>query len=138
MNKGFQEIADAFLEKLRIAWDASDAGAYGALFTEDATYVIFIGEALIGREEIERNHVDVFARWQRDSKMAVKAIAIRPLTAEVCSVLTIGGIGEHHPTAYDKLQTFTLVQRAGSWLCAAFQNTAMSHEAKSRYNDGLA
>jgi uncharacterized protein (TIGR02246 family) len=123
-----------FLERFRQAWDAGDARAFAAQFTEDATYVIFLGEALMAREEIERNHVDVFERWQRDTKMVVKAISIRPLGPDACSVLTIGGIGETTPIAYDKLQTFTLIRQDGRWLCAAFQNTAMSERAKSQYN----
>ena len=66
--------------------------------------------------------------------MMVKAIGIHPIGADACSVLTIGGIGEKTPIAYDKIQTFTLVRREDRWLCAAFQNTAMSAQAKSAYN----
>ena len=63
--------------------------------------------------------------------MAVKAIGVRSIGADVCSVLTIGGVGQQIPVAYDKIQTFTLVRRGDRWLCAAFQNTAMSQQAKS-------
>src|SRR5208282_4225535 len=49
-------------------------------------------------------------------------------------VLTVGGIGEKAPIAYDKIQTFTLVRRGDRWLCAAFQNTAMSDRAKTAFN----
>ena len=134
MSNGPQASVEAFLTRFRAAWDAGDAHAYAAEFTEDATYVIFLGEALIGREAIERNHVDVFERWQKGSKMAVKAIGARSIGADVCSVLTVGGVGQQPPVAYDKIQTFTLVRRRDRWLCAAFQNTAMSQQAKSGYN----
>ena len=66
--------------------------------------------------------------------MAVKAIGVHSLGADVCSVLTVGGIGERVPIAYDKIQTFTLVRRGDRWLCAAFQNTAMSDRAKTAFN----
>src|SRR5271166_4723594 len=94
MSNGMQEPVEAFLARFRAAWDAGDAHAYAAEFTEDATYVIFLGEALIGREAIERNHVDLFERWQKGSKMAVKAIGARSLGVDVCSVLAIGGVGQ--------------------------------------------
>jgi hypothetical protein len=71
---------------------------------------------------------------QRGTKMMVKAIGIHPIGADACSVLTIGGIGEKHPVAYDKIQTFTLVRREDRWFCAAFQNTAMSQRAETYYN----
>jgi uncharacterized protein (TIGR02246 family) len=134
MSDQIQDSVDEFLARFRSAWDAGDARAYAAEFTEDATYVVFLGEALIGRAEIERNHVDVFERWQKGAKMAVKAIAVRSISADVCSVLTIGGVGGQLPIPYDKIQTFTLVRRGDRWLCAAFQNTAMSQQATTAYN----
>jgi uncharacterized protein (TIGR02246 family) len=137
MSNGLQDSVEEFLARFRAARDAGNARAYAAEFTEDATYVIFLGEVLIGREEIERNHVDVFERWQKGTKMAVKAIGIRSISADVCSVLTIGGIGGQPPIAYDKIQTFTLVRLGDRWLCAAFQNTAMSRQTKSTYNQNF-
>jgi uncharacterized protein (TIGR02246 family) len=134
MRDGLRAAAEDFLDQLRTAWDAGDARAYAALFTEDASYVIFLGEAMVGRNEIERNHVDVFGRWQKGAKMAVKALGVRSLRADVCSFLTVGGIGVKSPIAYDKIQTFTLVRRGDRWLCAAFQNTTMSDRAKTAFN----
>jgi uncharacterized protein (TIGR02246 family) len=123
------------LGRIRSAWNAGDAHGFADAFTEDATYVIFLGEALIGREEILANHVDVFAKWQKGTRMEIKAIRNRPIGEDVAIVLTAGGIGKD-VVAYDKLQTFTLVRRAGRWLCAAFHNTAMSKDAMRFYNRG--
>jgi len=64
----------------------------------------------------------------------VKPIAVHSLGADVCSVLTVGGIGEKAAIAYDKIQTFTLVRRGDRWLCAAFENTAMSDRAKTAFH----
>jgi len=134
MNDVLRHAAEEFLQQLRAAWDAGDARAYAAKFTDDATYVIFLGEVLLGREEIERNHIEVFARWRKGKKMAVKAIEVHSLGADVGSVLTVGGIGTEAVIPYDKIQTFTLVRRGAGWLCAAFQNTAMSEPAKVVFN----
>jgi uncharacterized protein (TIGR02246 family) len=38
------------LARIAAAWNAGDAGAYGAEFTADATYVVFNGELLRGRQ----------------------------------------------------------------------------------------
>lgn len=100
--------------------NAADARAYADEFTEDATCVISVGEALLGREAIERTHVDVLARWQKGTKMAIKPIGVRQLGHDVATVLTIGGLGRG---------------RDDRWLCAAFQNTAMSRNATRFYND---
>jgi len=133
MKDELQTAVEDFLDRFRTAWDAGDAQGYAAPFAEDATYVIFPGEAMAGRDAIERNHAEVFARWRKGTKTAVKAIGVQSLGDDVCSVLTIGGVGEKAPIAYDKIQTFTLVRRGDRWLCAAFQNTAISARAKSAF-----
>ena len=129
-----EDTIEDCLGRIRAAWNAGDAQAFARSFTEDATYVIFLGEALIGRAEIEANHVDVFAKWQKGTRMAVTALRKTPLGADTAVVLTAGGIGTGEPIPYDKLQTFTIVRREGRWLCAAFQNTKMSPQAERRYN----
>jgi len=133
--RGEDTIEDC-LERIRAAWDAGDARAFAASFAEDATYVIYLGEALIGRAEIEANHVDVFTKWRKGTRMAVKALRKTPLGEDAVVVLTAGGIGTGAPVSYDKLQTFTLVRRDGRWLCAAFHNTKINPEAERRYNPG--
>ena len=81
------------LERIRLAWNAGDARAYAEAFTEDATHVIFLGEPLLGREAIERNHIDVLTKWRKGTKMAIKAISAKSLGDDVASILTIGGLG---------------------------------------------
>lgn len=134
MSDALQSAVETFLDQFRAAWDAGDARSYAALFTDDATYVIFLGDALLGRDAIERKHVDVLGRWQKGTRMAVKAVGVHPLGDDVCSVLTVGGIGREAVIPYDKLQTFTLVRQGDSWLCAAFQNTGMSEQAREAFS----
>jgi uncharacterized protein (TIGR02246 family) len=122
------------LDRIRTAWNAGDARAFAGSFTEDATYVIFLGEALIGRGEIEANHVEVFTKWQAGTRMAIRTLRKTPLGENGAAVLTVGGIGTGASIPCDKLQTFTMVRREGRWLCAAFQNTKMSADAERRYN----
>jgi uncharacterized protein (TIGR02246 family) len=134
MTHSSSDTLEACLELIRSAWNAGDARAYASEFTKDAAYVIFLGDTLIGRDEIERNHVDVLDKSQKGTRMAVKIISARSLGDDVASVLTIGGLGRSDPIRYDKLQTFTFVRRDRRWMCAAFQNTAMSRRAERACN----
>lgn len=131
------DTVEDFLARLARAWNAADAAAYAREFTEDATYVIFLGDVLVGRDEIESTHVDVLTRWQRGTKMAIEPVVARMLDEHTASVLTIGGIGVTEPIEYDKFQTLTLVRRDGRWACAAFQNTHMSDRAKARSGEQI-
>ncbi|MEY9858231.1 uncharacterized protein (TIGR02246 family) [Catenulispora sp. GAS73] len=62
-----RDSISAFLDQIRRAWDAADATAYAALFAEDASYVIFLGDAMFGRDQIGQTHHDVFTKWQKPS-----------------------------------------------------------------------
>jgi uncharacterized protein (TIGR02246 family) len=128
------DAAQACLARIKSAWDAGDAPAYAAEFTEDATYVIFLGEALFGRHEIEATHRDVFEKWQRGTKMAVRPLSVRIIANDAVSILTIGGLGNAEPIHYDKFQTFTFVRRGDRWACSAFQNTRMNANAEAAFN----
>jgi uncharacterized protein (TIGR02246 family) len=115
-------IADA-LDRIRDAWNAGDADAYADQFTEDATYVIFAGLISQGRAEIRDDHLPVFEKWQRGSRMSMRVIDVRMLGDDAAVVVTEGGVGKREPIAHDKVQTFIFVRDGGRWRCAAFQNT---------------
>ncbi len=135
MTSQTTDTPDACLDRIRRAWDAGDAHASGQEFTVDATYVIFLGDLLDGREKIEQNHVDVFSKWQKGTKMIVEPISTRTLSSDVVTILTKGGIGTSSPLQYDKLQTFTMILREQRWLRAAFQNASMNEDARGRFNE---
>ncbi|GAB10493.1 hypothetical protein GOARA_057_00170 [Gordonia araii NBRC 100433] len=111
------------LERMRAAWDAGDPGAYAAEFTDDATYVIFIGTLTVGREAIRDDHVPLFERWQKGSKMSLKVVDVKQLGPDVAIVVTEGGIGKGSRIKLDKVQTYVFVREPDRWRCAAFQNT---------------
>lgn len=119
-----QGVHDA-LDRIRAAWDAGDPGAYAAEFTDDATYVIFAGIISHGRDAIRDDHVPVFERWQRGTRMVMRILDARTLGDDVAVVLTEGGLykGSASKARCDKVQTFTMVRKGDRWLCAAFQNT---------------
>lgn len=117
------DTVEAFLARIVSAWNAGDAAAYAAEFTADATYVVFIGLVLRGRAAIEAEHVPVFTKWQRGSRMSIRILDLRMPAPGVAVMVTTGGIGTRRRVPEDKVQTFTLVLEDGRWRCAAFQNT---------------
>jgi uncharacterized protein (TIGR02246 family) len=135
VTSNHDDTVDAFLNRVREAWNAGDARAYAAQFSEDASYIAFIGEAILGRSEIQRTHHEVFTVWQKGTRMVVKPVDVRSVDVDTAVVTTIGGVGTQPEFGYDKFQTYVLRRREGQWLCVAFQNTAMSEEAKRRYNN---
>ena len=128
------DTAEGFLDRIRRAWDAGDATAFGEQFAEDASYVIFLGDALSGRPEITETHHGVFTRWQKGTRMVVRPLSVRPVGDGIVVVVTIGGIGAGDHIGYDKLQTYVLRDHGGRYECVAFQNTEMSERALARYN----
>lgn len=128
-----QDTVEGFLDRIRDAWDAGDASGYAAQFAVDASYVIFMGDAILGRAAIEQTHHEVFTRWQKGTRMAVRPIDIRMPDESTAVVTTIGGIGKGSRIDFDKFQTFTLRRHDGHWECIAFQNTKMSRRSKRTY-----
>ena len=76
----------ASLERMIAAWDAGDARTFADEFTEDASYVIYVGLVYQGREEIERGHVPVFEKWQKGTRMSMLVRSIRLLDASTVAV----------------------------------------------------
>jgi uncharacterized protein (TIGR02246 family) len=114
---------EAALQRMVAAWDAGDADAFAAEFTDDASYVLYTGTAYVGRRVIAAGHEPVLQRWRRGSRMEVRVRSARLLADDVVVVLTDGGIGTGRRIRRNKVQTFTFVRRGGAWRCAAFQNT---------------
>jgi len=114
---------DRVLTGMRDAWGRGDASAYADLFTEDASYVIYVGGVSLGREAIRRDHEPVLAKWQKGSRMEMRVLDVAPIAPDVVRVLTEGGVGTGKRVPLDKVQTYTLVRTEAGWRCAAFQNT---------------
>lgn len=122
------------LERIRAAWNAGDAKAFAAEFTEDVTFVVWTGVPLLGRLEIERAHVDVLAKG---TSMKLRVLSTAFPADDVAVVLTVAGVGKGTAIPFEKMQTSTLVRQKNQWRCAAFQNTEISPDAKRLYNPGM-
>lgn len=114
----------AVLDSLADAWARGDADAYGAHFTEDATYVTFVGTRYQGRDDIAESHRALFAKFLKGTKLAHEVLDVRFPGADT-AVLTSRGdtVKGDRPKKLTKVQTYTLVRDGGRWLVAAFHNT---------------
>jgi uncharacterized protein (TIGR02246 family) len=126
---------EALLTALSDAWNAGDADAYGALFTEDATYVTFFGHISHGRTEIVEGHRWLFSRMpgSRMTPGAKEDRDIRFLTPDVAVVLGQGPgttVPGQEP-ASDRASTvsFVVLRTGAGWRFAHFQNTRIQAPA---------
>ncbi|WP_369200270.1 SgcJ/EcaC family oxidoreductase [Streptomyces sp. PU-14G] len=115
----------AVLEGLVAAWGRNDAEAYGALFTEDASYLSYVGTVYRGRRDIVASHRALFAKFLKGTKLADEVLDIRFYGPDVA---VVNGRGDTYkgkrPHKLSKVQTYTLVRETdGRWRVAAFQNT---------------
>lgn len=113
----------ACFDRMTDAWAAGDAEAFAAEFTEDASYVIYVGLTYFGRTAIRDAHVPVFQRWQKGTRLSMAVLDTRIVADGVTVVTTEGGIGKGKTITRDKVQTFVMVESDHAWRCAAFQNT---------------
>ncbi|NIH86986.1 SgcJ/EcaC family oxidoreductase [Amycolatopsis granulosa] len=114
----------AVLDSLAEAWARGDADSYGAHFTEDATYITFVGTRYQGRQDIADSHRSLFAKFLKGTRLAHEVLDVRFLGPDA-AVLTSRGdtVKGKQPKALTKVQTYTLVRQDGRWLVAAFHNT---------------
>jgi uncharacterized protein (TIGR02246 family) len=117
---------EGVLESLYKAWDAGDAGAFVADYTEDAT-VIMPGTYRTSREEVRQGMAESFATFLKGSTTINKLEGIRFLGEDAALAVTETGIrfpGETEVPA-DRMvyATWVLEKRDGSWLVAAYHNS---------------
>ncbi|MCY0937641.1 SgcJ/EcaC family oxidoreductase [Streptomyces sp. H34-S4] len=119
----------AVLNRLASAWEHHDAEAYGELFTEDATYITYVGTFYQGRRDIVESHRTLFAGFLKGTRLADEILDVRFYGP---GVAVVNGRGDTYkgkrPEKLGKIQTYTLVRDTdagadGQWRIAAFQNT---------------
>lgn len=113
------------LDALTAAWDRGDADAYGALFTENATYTTFLGTHYTGRRDLTEAHRALFSGFLKGTRLADSFLAARFYGTDTAIVTSRGDRYEgDRPAKLSKTQTYTLVrENDGIWRIAAFHNT---------------
>ncbi|MGI8688247.1 MAG: SgcJ/EcaC family oxidoreductase [Thermomicrobiales bacterium] len=114
----------ALLDRLTEAWGRNDGAAYAAGFTNDATYITFVGTHYRGPEDIGGAHQVLFNSFLKGTHLASESTEIRFYGADTAVVTTRGDTYKGKPGKIGKLQTYTVVRQTdGEWRVAAFQNT---------------
>jgi len=113
----------ALFAQLVEAWNRGDGAAYGECFTDDATYVAWVGTLYRSGSDIGRSHQVLFDTFLKDTKMTIEGDVDVRFYGEDTAVLTTRGDVGKKPSKGAKVQTFTLVRQHGTWKIAAFQNT---------------
>ncbi len=74
-----QQVATEVLGRLERAWNDGDGEAFGAGYTEDATFVTVRGEWAAGRAAIADGHARIFRTIYRGSTNRMELVAVREL-----------------------------------------------------------
>lgn len=123
---------EALLHRLSDAWNAGDADAYGALFTDDASYVDVMGTLSRGRERIVALHRWLFAKIP-GSRMAEGAKTDREISflgPDVALVLGSGAgttaPGQESGDQRASTVSFVVLRGPAGWRFTHFQNTRVT------------
>ena len=123
-----QAILDV-LAALYRAWEANDAEAFVADYTDDAT-VVQPGVYKKDREEIRATMAAAFAGPRSGTRATDDPSAIRFLTDDTALVISEGGIifPGQEAVASERLvrATWVLVRRGDAWRIAAYHNSPAS------------
>ncbi|HEX4814144.1 MAG TPA: SgcJ/EcaC family oxidoreductase [Nonomuraea sp.] len=124
----FKTVRAVAEEEVPAAWKNNDPEAFAAHFTQDGTFVVPGpgGVYLNGRAQIRSYMSGVFAGPGKGSTVTAKVLNSRCLTPTVAVLITTGGMmlpGETQPPAERiGVQTWTITNKRGRWLVAAYQN----------------
>src|SRR3954462_141198 len=84
----------ALLERLAEAWARGDGAGYGAAFTDDASYVTYVGTHYRGATEIGAAHQALFSSFLKDTRLTVEVDDLRFLTDDVAVLVSRGATGK--------------------------------------------
>ncbi|MEV0543600.1 SgcJ/EcaC family oxidoreductase [Nocardia salmonicida] len=115
----------ATLSEMTAAWGRNDADAYGATFTENATYTTFVGTHYAGRQDLTEGHRALFDGFLKGTELADSYLDVRFYGGDVAIVTSRGDrYDDERPAELSKTQTYTMVHEPdGKWRIASFHNT---------------
>jgi uncharacterized protein (TIGR02246 family) len=115
----------ALVDAQAAAWGAKDAGAFAAVYADDATFFNPIGHVSHGRDEIRGAHEFLFGGPFAGTTETQEITAIRPLTGTIAIVhvdsdLTgyaqlLPGLVEAEPGVVRTKKTWVVEKRRGRW-----------------------
>ena len=125
MTVNATDIATRLATHLETAWNAADGDGYGAVFTDDASFVDIRGDHHRSRTAIGKGHAAILRGIYRGSKVRF----------EVTSAAVVGDVIVAHaqiamdapsaplPPNDGSTASFVVVDDGGTWRIAAYHNT---------------
>jgi uncharacterized protein (TIGR02246 family) len=121
-----EEAIRAIHQGMIDAWNAGDAAAFAAPFTEDADFVAFEGTRLKGRREIAAFHQQIFDTVVKGTSLQGEVKSVRLLNAELAvmhSVVRVTLPGQTAPSlSRDSMQLTVVAKRDGEWRSEGLMN----------------
>ena len=116
----------AIHQRMIDAWNAGDAVAFAAPFTDEADFVAFEGTHLKGRREIASFHRQIFDTVVKGTRLQGEVKFVRFLTAVLAVMhsvvrVTLRGQTEASPSR-DSMQLTVVVKRNGEWRSEGLMN----------------
>jgi uncharacterized protein (TIGR02246 family) len=113
------------------AWNAHDMAAFGALFTEDATFVNRFATYRRGVDAIVDLHRGIHETIYRDSTLQNETLAVDRPSDDIAIVhfwsrLTTGAAHPAGPHQVDTLLLTVLTRRDGAWRIQAAENVTLT------------
>ncbi len=123
------EQITAILARWEDAWNRHDMKAFGAMFHDDGTWILWTGAVWVGRRAIEDGHAEVHktifrSSTQRERLEELTFVGADAAVVRFCSTL-IGD--ERAPSKLVRSRKFLVVtRRAGVWGVSWGQNTRLA------------
>jgi uncharacterized protein (TIGR02246 family) len=121
------EVKDLF-DRSTAAWDANDADAFAALYTEDASVVTSVGVSL-GREAVRAFMSAGFEGRLKGTKAVENLNSVRFVGGDVAIVDSVSAFVLPGETSVrpgmERRATYVLDRTGGDWRIAAYHNCAI-------------
>jgi uncharacterized protein (TIGR02246 family) len=122
----------AILARWEAAWNSHDMKAFGTMFHQDGTWILWTGAVWVGRRAIEDGHAEVHKTYYRNSiqrERLEELTFVGPEAAVVRFCSTLVG-DERTPGQTVRSRKFLVVtKRAGLWGISWGQNTRLADTA---------
>ena len=124
-----REQITAILARWERAWNTHDIKAFGSMFHEDGTWILWTGAVWVGRRAIEDGHAEVHktifrSSVQRERLEELTFVGTDAAVVRFCSTLTGD---ERAPGKLVRSRKFLVVtRRAGVWGVSWGQNTRLA------------
>ncbi len=121
-----EDAIRAIHQRMIDAWNAGDAAAFTAPFTDEANFVAFEGTHLKGRREIASFHQRIFDTVVKGTRLQGEVKFVRFLSAVLAVMhsvvrVTLQGQTEASPSR-DSMQLTVVAKRDGEWRSEALMN----------------